>query len=232
MGHPIIGLSCYIENARWGAWSTRAAIIQTAYIEKIQNSGGVVVVIPPGIHSTRTIERVDALVLAGGADVDPERYGAEALETTDRPRTDRDESEISLYLAARTRGIPVLGICRGLQIMTVAHGGTLHQHLPAISPNTTHRDSETIFSHHFAHFAQGSLINKLTGVEQVRVNSAHHQAVDSPGDLLVTGWAEDHTVEVCEDPSHAFVLGVQWHPEQSDNPQISDQLFSGLIRAC
>ncbi len=232
MSHPIIGLSCYVERASWGSWDTRAAIIQTAYIEKIQQAGAVVVVIPPGIHSTRAIERVDGLVLAGGADVDPERYGAEPLTTTDRPRPDRDDSEIGLYLAARAKEIPVLGICRGLQIMAVAHGGTLHQHLPLLSSGTVHRDPEGIFSHHAAHLAEGSLIHQLTGATDIRVNSAHHQAVDSPGDLLVTGWAEDHTVEVCEDTSHTFVLGVQWHPEQSDVPQISDNLFSGLVKAC
>ena len=232
MSHPIIGLSCYVESARWGAWNTRAALIQTAYIEKTQQAGGVVVIIPPGSHSARAIARVDALVLAGGADVNPELYHAVALHTTEQPRVDRDDSETSLYLAARAKDIPILGICRGLQIMAVAHGGTLHQHLPDLGHGTVHRDSSTIFSQHSAHFSEGSLIHALVGSHTATVNSAHHQAVDSSGDLLVTGWADDHTVEVCEDATASFVLGVQWHPEQADDANISENIFAGLINAC
>ena len=129
-------------------------------------------------------------------------------------------------------GIPVFGICRGLQIMAVAHGGSLHQHLPDVVGNTLHRDAPGTFNDHGATFTPGSLIADLVGATEVTVNSSHHQAVDSPGDLTITGYAEDGTVEVCEDPSAEFVLGVQWHPEFSDDEKVSENLFRAFVKVC
>ena len=232
MTRPVIGLSCYLEPAKWGSWDVLAAVVQWTYIAKLQSAGAVVVVLPPNGHSAEAIARLDGLVLAGGADINPELYGATPLATTDEPRFERDTSEINLYLAARAKNIPILGICRGLQIMTVAHGGTLHQHLPDTDSPVIHRSSPGTFALHQARFVEGSLIRSIVEVEEHTVNSSHHQAVDSPGDLTVTGWAQDGTVEACEDPNTLFTLGVQWHPEASDDEVTSERIFNAFVAAC
>lgn len=232
MGKPVIGLTTYLEPAKWGAWDMPAALIPWNYVAKLQRAGASVVLLPPDSQSHDAISRLDGLVMAGGADIEPARYGAAHQEGTDQPRTDRDASEIGLYLAAREKGIPVFGICRGLQIMAVAHGGSLHQHLPDVVGNTMHRDAPGTFNFHGAKLTPGSLISSIVGATQVTVNSSHHQAVNSPGDLTVTGLAEDGTIEVCEVPAETFVLGVQWHPEFSEDESISENLFQAFVQAC
>ena len=232
MKQPVIGLTSYLEPAKWGAWDIPAALIPWNYVSKLQAAGASVVILPPDADNHDAIARLDGLVMAGGADIEPARYGAEHQEGTDKPRTERDASELGLYRAAREANIPVFGICRGLQIMAVAHGGSLHQHLPDVVGNTLHRDAPGTFNNHGATFTAGSLIADLVGATEVTVNSSHHQAVDSPGDLTVTGYAEDGTIEVCEDPSAEFVLGVQWHPEFSDDEQVSENLFRAFVKVC
>ena len=231
MTRPVIGLSCYNEQAKWGAWDQPAAVIPWNYVEKLQRAGANVVILPPDMTGAESVERLDGLVLAGGADIDPNRYGQEPHATSDKPRTARDASELNLYKAARDRNIPVLGICRGLQVMVVAHGGSLHQHLPDVVGTTLHRDAPGTFNNHLVSFQSGSLIAQLVGTLEVETNSSHHQAVDNPGTLTPTGWASDGIIEVCEDPSAPFVLGVQWHPEASENPLVSDQIFTGFLAA-
>jgi len=232
MNQPVIGLTSYLEPAKWGAWNQPAALIPWNYVNKLQAAGAAVVILPPDADNHTAIARLDGLVMAGGADIEPARYGASHQEGTDQPRTERDASELGLYRAAREANLPVFGICRGLQIMAVAHGGSLHQHLPDLVGNTLHRDAPGTFNDHGATFTPGSLIAGLVGATEVTVNSSHHQAVDSPGNLTVTGYAEDGTVEVCEDPSAEFVLGVQWHPEFSDDENISENLFRAFVKAC
>jgi len=232
MNQPVIGLTSYLEPAKWGAWDQPAALIPWNYVNKLQAAGAAVVILPPDADNHTAIARLDGLVMAGGADIEPARYGAEHKEGTDKPRVERDASELGLYRAAREANLPVFGICRGLQIMAVAHGGSLHQHLPDLVGNTLHRDAPGTFNNHGATFTPGSLIAGLVGATEVTVNSSHHQAVDSPGNLTVTGYAEDGTVEVCEDPSAEFVLGVQWHPEFSDDENISENLFRAFGKAC
>lgn len=232
MNQPVIGLTSYLEPAKWGAWDQPAALIPWNYVNKLQAAGATVVILPPDADNHDAISRLDGLVMAGGADIEPARYGAAHQEGTDKPRTERDASELGLYRAARDANLPVFGICRGLQIMAVAHGGSLHQHLPDVVGNTLHRDAPGTFNDHGATFTPGSLIAELVGATDVTVNSSHHQAVDSPGDLTVTGYAEDGTIEVCEDPSAEFVLGVQWHPEFSNDEQVSENLFRAFVKAC
>ena len=232
MKQPVIGLTSYLEPAKWGAWELPAALIPWNYVNKLQAAGASVVILPPDADNHEAISRLDGLVMAGGADIEPARYGAPHQEGTDKPRTERDASELGLYRAAREANLPVFGICRGLQIMAVAHGGSLHQHLPDVVGNTLHRDAPGTFNNHGASFTPGSLIADLVGATEVTVNSSHHQAVDSPGDLTVTGYAEDGTIEVCEDPSAEFVLGVQWHPEFSEDGAISENLFQAFVKAC
>lgn len=231
MSRPVIGLSCYNEPAKWGAWDQPAALIPWNYVSKLQAAGASVVILPPDFGDVESISRIDGLVLAGGADIDPKRYGQSAHETSDQPRTQRDASEINLYLGARERDIPVLGICRGLQVMAIAHGGSLHQHLPDVVGNTLHRDAPGTFNDHMVRFTPGSLVASLVGVDEAMTNSSHHQAIDNPGSLTATGWASDGIIEACEDLSASFALGVQWHPEASDNPLVSENIFSGFIAA-
>jgi putative glutamine amidotransferase len=232
MNQPVIGLTSYLEPAKWGAWDQPAALIPWNYVNKLQNAGASVVILPPDADNHDAISRLDGLVMAGGADIEPARYGEVHQEGTDKPRVERDASELGLYRAAREANLPVFGICRGLQIMAVAHGGSLHQHLPDVVGNTLHRDAPGTFNNHGATFTPGSLIARLVGATEVTVNSSHHQAVNSPGDLTVTGYAEDGTIEVCEDPSAEFVLGVQWHPEFSNDEQVSENLFRAFVKAC
>ena len=232
MNQPVIGLTSYLEPAKWGAWDQPAALIPWNYVNKLQSAGATVVILPPDADNHDAISRLDGLVMAGGADIEPARYGADHQEGTDKPRVERDASELGLYRAAREANLPVFGICRGLQIMAVAHGGSLHQHLPDVVGNTLHRDAPGTFNNHGATFTPGSLIADLVGATEVTVNSSHHQAVNSPGDLTVTGYAEDGTIEVCEDTSAEFVLGVQWHPEFSNDEMVSENLFRAFVKAC
>lgn len=231
MTRPVIGLSCYNEHAKWGAWDQPAALIPWNYVEKLNNAGASVVILPPDTTGAEAVDRLDGLVIAGGADIDPARYGQEPHATSDTPRSARDASELNLYKAARELNIPVLGICRGLQVMVIAHGGTLHQHLPDVVGTTLHRDAPGTFNEHLVTFAPGSLVANLVGTSEALTNSSHHQAVDNPGTLTATAWASDGIIEACEDPSAQFVLGVQWHPEACTNPIVSEKIFTGFISA-
>jgi len=227
---PVIGLSCYLEPARWGAWELPAVLIPQWYTDLFQAAGATVVLLPPG-QGPDALDRLDGLAMAGGADIDATRYGAEPHATADVPRTTRDASELSLYLRARERDLPVLGICRGLQVMAVAHGGTLTQNLPDVS-DLVHRERPGQFVEHEALFMPGTLAAEVYGTDPVIVNSSHHQAVESPGTLLVSGLAPDGTIEACEDPDAAFCLGVQWHPEHPDRRAADLPLVRAFLAAC
>lgn len=223
---PVIGITSYLEQARWGAWDTPAVVIHEQYVDAVREAGGTPVVLPPGVDA-EVLDRLDALILTGGADVDPATYGAEPHPTTDTPRTSRDASEAALYRGARERGLPVLGICRGLQVMAVASGGALEQDLPSSGAGLLHREAPGTFTEHGATFQDGSVIFGVMQAPSAVVNSSHHQCVTQPGSLSVTGWAQDGTIEVCEDPSARFVVGVQWHPEMTTD----HRLFQALVAA-
>lgn len=230
MSAPVVGVSVYFEQAKWGAWDIKAAELPHWYLDLFQDAGGRIVLLPPATNAD-ALDRLDGLVLVGGADVDARRYGAAPHKTADAPRESRDESETVLYLGARERGMPVLGICRGLQIMAVAHGGTLIQNLPDLGLATVHREVPGQFVEHEATFAPGSLIAQVMGTTATTVNSSHHQGVGSPGELTVTGWAADGTIEVCEDKGADFCLGVQWHPEHPDRRVADANLIGAFLAA-
>ena len=230
MSAPVVGVSVYFEQAKWGAWDIKAAELPHWYLDLFQDAGGRIVLLPPATNAD-ALDRLDGLVLVGGADVDARRYGAAPHVTADAPRESRDESETVLYRGARERGMPVLGICRGLQIMAVAHGGTLIQNLPDLGLATVHREVPGQFVEHEATFAPGSLIAQVMGTTATTVNSSHHQGTDSPGDLTVTGWADDGTIEVCEDVGADFCLGVQWHPEHPDRRVADANLIGAFLAA-
>ena len=227
---PVIGVSCYGERAAWGVWDVDAVVLHRAYVTALEESGAAVVVLPPVTDESSVdsvLDRLDGLVIAGGADVNPADYGDDAHETTDRPRLDRDATERRLYRGARERGLPVLGICRGVQVMAVESGGRLVQDLPSAGYGLAHRERPGTFTEHGATFVDDSLVARILGTTETTVNSSHHQAVADPGTLRVTGYASDGTIETLEEPDAAFVLGVQWHPEMSDDRR----LFEALVVA-
>jgi putative glutamine amidotransferase len=230
MTHPVIGITTYLEPAKWGAWSTRAAVLQAAYLDYLGGAGAHIVLLPP-LTDPAVVVRLDGLALVGGADIDARLYGAVPHDTADAPRESRDASELGLYRRARERGLPVLGICRGLQVMAVAHGGTLTQHLPDVPGAAVHREQPGQFVDHRASFVPGTLAARIYGTAPVLVNSSHHQCVDLPGDLTVSGRADDGTIESCEDASTGFCLGVQWHPEQDDRRAADLPLAQAFVDA-
>jgi putative glutamine amidotransferase len=224
----VVGLSAYEEPARWAAWATDAVLLHSWYPRSVRRAGGIPVLVPPQEPEAAAtiVERLDAVVLTGGPDVDATLYNRTPHEANDPPRQERDAFEIALYRAARDAGVPVLGVCRGLQIMAVAEGGTLVQHLPEVS-EVTHRLRLGTFVDHAAEFAPGSLAHSLFGASAT-VNSSHHQAVAEPGRLTVTGWAPDGTIEICEDPQARFLLGVQWHPEHMADTRLMEALLGAV----
>ena len=215
---PLIGLTSYAEDARWAVWEGKAAVVGWVYVDAIHRAGGRTILIPPSEDAVHeTLDAIDALVLAGGQDIDPAAYGADPHRETQAPQPDRDRAELALVQAALDRDMPVLAICRGMQVMNVARGGSLIQHLPEHTGTTAHREVVGVFSEHPVEIAAGSVLERALG-PTAPVLSHHHQATAALGDGLVpVAWAEDGTIEAIEDPSRAFALGVQWHPEEGED---------------
>lgn len=227
MSRPVIGIAAYLEQARWNIWDTRAAIIHESYLRGVSANGGRPVVVPPDTVDADILDRLDGLLLPGGVDIDPALSGQARHPETDRPQPQRDAAEQLLLRGALERDLPVLGICRGLQLLTLEYGGILHQHLPDVLGHTGHCPTEGVFGEHRMEFAAGSLLAEVYG-PRTRVNSHHHQGIDDPGSLRVTGRSDDGLAEAAEDPSRRFVVGVQWHPEVSGD----DILFARFVAAC
>ncbi|MHB8190088.1 MAG: gamma-glutamyl-gamma-aminobutyrate hydrolase family protein [Ferrimicrobium sp.] len=226
---PVIGVTTYRERAIYGQWDNVAVLLPEAYVSSIRAAGGVPVLLPPEFGTgIELIERLDGLVLAGGADVSPDRYNAARDEATGEARLDRDSFELEMIQLAWERALPTLAICRGLQILNVARGGTLLQHLPDSLGHEEHDPVKGGFGSHGVRLQPGTRLAKAIGASVDSVPTHHHQAIDSLGvGLVATGWSEDGTIEAIEDPSQEFLLGVQWHPEVMDEPD----LFRALVRA-
>ncbi len=221
---PVIGITCYVEDARWGAWDMRAALVPYAYVQQVERAGGAAVLLPPNAGDARELlSVVDGLLLAGGADLSPELYDAAPHAETVGLRPDRDAGETAALRVASELDLPVLGICRGMQLMAVAAGGTLHQHLPDVVGHEQHRAEVGVFGRHDVRLAPDSRVGSLLGAT-ANVASYHHQGVATAGSLTVTGWAEDTTIEAIEDPTKRFAVGVLWHPEVGDDPRLFDAL--------
>jgi len=226
MLRPVIGICSYLETVRWGAWEDRAAMVPAGYLGAVQRAGGLAVLLPPDREATRdpdpVLDLLDGLVLAGGADVDPATYGASALPTTDAPNEERDAFELALARRALERDLPLLGVCRGMQVMNVAAGGTLHQHLD--SP--LHRRALGQFVDHEVRLQEGSLAARAAGETVHPSKSHHHQAVDALGEgFVVTGRSpQDGLPEAIEDPARRYALGVQWHPEADETSRLIGSL--------
>jgi putative glutamine amidotransferase len=216
----VVGLTAGRADARWGPWSGPAFLLPAAYVRAVERAGAVAVMLPAAAAAAQTpallVERLDALVLTGGCDVEPAAYGARAQPGTGAVDPVRDGFELALAREAFRRDLPLLATCRGMQVMNVALGGTLVQHL-AGPAGELHRRAAGRFGRHPVRLAAGSLAARVAGEERHLVDSHHHQAVDrvAPG-LRVTGRADDGLVEAVEDPSRGFALGVQWHPEEDE----------------
>jgi putative glutamine amidotransferase len=225
----LIGISCYLEQARFRQWDVPAAVLAQTYLDCVTAGGGTPVLLPPvGSWGPAEVSRLDALVLAGGPDVDPARYGQEPDERTDRPRVQRDEAELRLLDAALETGTPVLGVCRGMQLLNIALGGTLHQHLPDGLGHTDHAPAVDGYGLVEVTVSSSSRLSGIIG-DQVGVRCHHHQGIDRLGaGLAAVAWARDGSVEAVERPGNGFVLGVQWHPEQ-DATDV--RLFRALVAA-
>jgi putative glutamine amidotransferase len=211
---PVIGITTYLEAVAWGPWKPRsAALLPYEYVQVIAAAGGRAVLLPPdgADGAVDLVAALDGLVLSGGADVDPALYGA-APEATIETQPERDAGELPLVRAALAAGLPVLGVCRGMQLLTVACGGRLHQHLPDVFGHDAHRPALGAVGSHRVRYAPGSRIAAIMGDDD-QVNAYHHQGVADPGRLTPTAWADDGLIEAVEDPDRRFVLGVQWHPE-------------------
>jgi putative glutamine amidotransferase len=225
---PLIGLSTYREQARWGVWDQPADLLPTTYADAVVRAGGTPVLLPPTEPSgaPSVVARLDGLVVTGGADVDPDRYGAEPHPRTVTWRTDRDTWELALLAAADSRDLPVLGICRGMQVMAVHRGGTLDQHLPDSVGHETHSPSGPDFGDIEVGTCPGTRLRTLVG-DRSSVGCHHHQAVlDHPG-FRPAAYAADGTIEAIEAPGERFQVAVQWHPET----RADAGLFSGLVAA-
>jgi len=232
MSRPVIGVCTYLETIRWGAWEDRAAMIPEGYVAAVQRAGGLAVLLPPDPAATEdpdtVLDLIDGLILAGGVDVDPAAYGESAHEATDAPDELRDAFELALARRALERDMPLLGICRGMQIINVAYGGGIEQHLPDVLGHEEHRHTPGTFADHEVRLVPDSLAARAAGVGRTPVKSHHHQGIKEVGEgLQVTGWAiEDDAVEALEDPSCPFVLGVLWHPEEDENSRLIKALVS------
>jgi gamma-glutamyl-gamma-aminobutyrate hydrolase PuuD len=223
---PVIGITSYAQDARWGVWHLPAALVPLAYVDSVERAGGRALLVPPAEEDVEeTLDALDGIVFSGGADVDPAHYGAEAHPETDTPQTRRDAGELALLRAALERDMPTLAICRGFQLLNVARGGDLVQHLPDEVGNDVHKQVPGVFAVHPVEVLDGSRLGAIVG-STPHVTSHHHQALGRVGKGLVeSAWAADGTLEAVEDPAQRFVVGVQWHPEAGEDAA----LFAALV---
>ncbi len=228
---PMIGVTAYDEEAAWGFWHKQASLVPAEYVRSLASAGANPVVIPvqdelegaPDLF----VERFDGLLFTGGPDVDPARYGAEPHPRSQPPRRARDSQELALLSAAERSGLPVLAVCRGMQLLNVVRGGTLHQHLPDVVGHEEHNPTPGAFSRHLVRVDEASLLHKALGWDARYVPTHHHQAIDRLADGLdAAAWAEDGTIEGVEDPSKQFLIGVQWHAEADDDPAVFESLVA------
>jgi putative glutamine amidotransferase len=218
---PVIGMCAALERARWSVWDLQAALLPYNYVQAVQRAGGLGLLLPVDAHvsedSDEVLELLDGLLLAGGADIDPGSYGQSAHAETVDTVPERDSFEIALTRAAIERDLPILGICRGMQLINIACGGTLQQHLPERFGHGEHRRVIGSFdgSEHDVLLTEGSLAARAAGEVAHVTKSHHHQGVDRLGEgLVVSGLSTlDDLPEAIELPQRRFVLGVQWHPE-------------------
>jgi putative glutamine amidotransferase len=223
---PVIGITTYAEEASWGGWTEPAAFTPLSYVRAIERAGGRPLLVPPSPNAIdETLSALDAIIFSGGGDLDPETYGAEPHPETDGVSPERDRAELSLLEAALARDMPVLAVCRGSQLLNVARGGDLVQHLPEVVGHDEHRHTPGAMADHEVTVKTETLLGEVLG-DRAPVKSSHHQGFGRLGEgLREAAWAEDGTIEALEDPSQRFARGVLWHPEEGED----FALFEALV---
>ena len=224
---PVIGITTYVEPARWGHWELDAALIPYDYVRGVERAGGRALLVPPSEEGVEeTLDALDGLLLSGGADLDPTLYGADAHPETRGTQPERDRAELALLEAALARDLPLVAVCRGAQVLNVARGGDLVQHLPEVVGDEKHREVRGVFSEHPVRIDDGSRLGSLLG-GGAPVKSHHHQGLGAVGaGLREVAWADDGTVEALEDPACRFALGVLWHPEAGEDTKLFEALVA------
>jgi putative glutamine amidotransferase len=223
---PVIGITTYLTLARFGVWEDDAALIPAAYVRAVEAAGGRALLVPPSMEGIdETLDALDGLLFSGGSDLDPEIYGQEAHAATDGVVPERDRAEIALLEAALERDMPVLAVCRGSQVLNVARGGDLVQHLPDVVGDEKHKHTPGVFADHDVDLVSGTRVQQILG-DHAPVKSHHHQGYGQLGaGLREAARADDGTIEALEDPSRRFALGVLWHPEAGED----FALFEALV---
>lgn len=227
MARPVVGITAYAEpSVHWGAWEVPAAVIPLAYVNAIEDAGGRALIVPPSEDAIEeTLDALDGILFSGGSDVDPSTYGHDVHPETTNLRPERDRGELALLRAALDRDMPMLAVCRGSQVLNVARGGDLVQHLPDVVGDEKHKQTPGVFADHEVEVERDTKLGALLG-ERAPVKSHHHQGFGRVGEGLVeTAWAEDGTLEALEDPSKRFAVGVLWHPEEGEDAA----LFRALV---
>lgn len=233
---PVIAITSMVEPVSWSSWrDVPAALTPYAYLRQVAAAGGLAVLLPPlpdgatDADARDVVSRVDGLIITGGADVESTRYGERPHLMAQPPRRDRDHSELLLAAAAADEGVPLLGICRGMQVMAVAAGGSLEQHLPERLGNTGHAPYQGAYGSHAVTIAPETRVHVILGGE-VTVATYHHQGVLAAPGFRLCAWADDGVLEAMEDPEVDFRIGVQWHPEVGDDPRLFEQLVAAARR--
>jgi gamma-glutamyl-gamma-aminobutyrate hydrolase PuuD len=225
-GKPVVGITTYLVPAAWGAWNMEAALVPADYVSAVAAAGGAPVLVPPGASLPETLDLVDGLVFSGGSDLDPSLYAAEAHPETNGVVRERDDFELELMRAALERDVPVLAICRGSQVLNVALGGDLEQHVPDRVGTELHREVPGVFSEHDVAVVGGTRLASILG-DRHDVKSHHHQGFGALGaGLREAARAPDGTLEALEDPSRRFTLGVLWHPEAGEDRALFEALVA------
>jgi gamma-glutamyl-gamma-aminobutyrate hydrolase PuuD len=225
VARPIIGITTYVTPAKWSYWDVEAALVPAAYVKAIERAGGRPLLVPPvegGVDET--LDALDGLLFSGGSDLDPELYDQEPHDETFGVHPERDRAELALMEAALAREMPVLAVCRGSQVLNVARGGDLVQHLPDVVGDEKHKHTPGTFADHDVTLEPGTRLAELLG-DHAPVKSHHHQGFGRVGrDLRVAARAEDGTLEAVEDPRHRFAFGVLWHPEAGEDTRLFEEL--------
>jgi putative glutamine amidotransferase len=240
---PVIGISCYSQQAHWGSWELPAILLPSRYAEMVTAGGGLPVLLPPIAGVGDLLARLDGLVLSGGGDLDPALYSAPRAAACGAANPARDSAELELCQRALATGLPLLGICRGLQVLNVALGGTLYQHLPDVVGHDGHSPEAAGYGMHKVSISPGSQLSEMLGVTEAAVPTHHHQAIDRLGaGLVATAWADDGIIEAVEFDQQAtsgraaqageptFMIAVQWHPEAGDDISLFTALTAAASR--
>jgi putative glutamine amidotransferase len=225
VARPVIGITTYVTPAKWSYWEVEAALIPADYVYAVDRAGGRALLVPPSEDGVEeTLQALDGLVFSGGSDLDPGLYDQEPHEETLGIHEARDRAELALLEAALERDMPVLAICRGSQVLNVARGGDLVQHLPEVVGDEKHKHTPGTFADHDVTLEDGTRLGSLLG-DRAPVKSHHHQGIGRIGNgLRVAAHAEDGTVEAVEDPGQRFAVGVLWHPEAGEDARLFEEL--------